>query len=284
MDVELRHLRALAAIGDHGTITGAALALRLSQPALSRTLAQLERRVGAVLVERTTRSLELTDAGRRLCDKAHGILAAVDDALGEAADRPRELRLGFAWSSLGEHTVPLLRSWRERHPEIGIAVSRQEDPVAALLRGEIDVAVLRETPVDDPALLSEPLFAEPRLAAVAATDPLATREHLTLEDLATRTVALCRTAATTSASMWQAPGPRLLDVAGVHEWLTTIATGAAVGVTAAGTAHDHPFPGVRYLPVPDAGALPVSLASPVRMTHPATRLFSEHLRSSLIAA
>src|SRR5581483_4475158 len=48
MNVELRHLRALAAIGDEGTITGAAVALHISQPALSRTLEQLESRVGEI--------------------------------------------------------------------------------------------------------------------------------------------------------------------------------------------------------------------------------------------
>src|ERR1044072_8279379 len=57
MNVELRHLRVLAAIGDEGTFTDAAAGLRISQPAVSRTLDQLERRTGAQLVERTTRHL-----------------------------------------------------------------------------------------------------------------------------------------------------------------------------------------------------------------------------------
>jgi DNA-binding transcriptional LysR family regulator len=74
MRVELRHLRALAAIGDEGTITAAANVLGISQPALSRTLEQLEQHLRVVLVERTTRSVRLTAAGQRLWEHAHQIL------------------------------------------------------------------------------------------------------------------------------------------------------------------------------------------------------------------
>ena len=64
MDVELRHLRALVTIAAEGTVTAAAVRLRITQPALSRTLHQLEQRVGAVLVDRSTRHLALTPTGR----------------------------------------------------------------------------------------------------------------------------------------------------------------------------------------------------------------------------
>lgn len=108
MNVELRHLRTLVAIGDEGTITGAALALHMSQPALSRTLEQLESRLGTRLVERTTRRLTLTEAGRRLWEHAHRILDQVDTALAEAVagTQPRSIRVAFAWSALGSHGSP----------------------------------------------------------------------------------------------------------------------------------------------------------------------------------
>ncbi|WP_051183483.1 LysR family transcriptional regulator [Streptomyces sp. HGB0020] len=108
MNVELRHLRALVAIDEERTITDAAIALHLSQPALSRTLEQLESRLGVRLVERTTRRLALTGAGQRLSEHARRILGQLDDALSEASGRsgPRPLRLAFAWAALGRHTVP----------------------------------------------------------------------------------------------------------------------------------------------------------------------------------
>ncbi|QFZ19820.1 LysR family transcriptional regulator [Saccharothrix syringae] len=276
MNVELRHLRALAAIGDEGTITGAAAALRVGQPALSRTLEQLERRLGTRLVERTTRSLALTEAGQRMWEHAHRILNQLDDALAEVVGGGRPLRVGFGWAALGRHTVPLLRDWRAKHPGTPTKVRRCDDPEAALRRGEVDVAFMRTSPVD-PAFASRVLYREPRLVAVPDGDPLAGRDAVLLADLVDRSVALCSTAATTSADLWPADArPETFEVPGVDEWLTTIALGEAVGVTTEATGHSHPHPGVHYLPLADAGPVAVRLVWPRTLTHPATTAFREH--------
>ncbi|MEV0598165.1 LysR family transcriptional regulator [Streptomyces sp. NPDC050315] len=279
MNVELRHLRALAAIGDEGTLTGAAHALHVTQPALSRTLAQLEQRVGVRLVERTTRSLRLTEPGTRLWENAHRILGQLDDALADAGQgAPRPLRLVFAWAALGSHTVPLLRAWRERHPEVPVDIRRADDPAALLRRGEADLAFLRLRPApDDPHVVHRPLARERRMAALPVGHPLADRAAVELAELSTETVALCATAATTGAELWPAGRrPRTVTVPGVDEWLTTIATGAAVGVTAEGTVYQHPHPGVRYLPVRDADPVTVHLAWHARPAHPAVDAFRDH--------
>lgn len=278
MNVELRHLRALAAIGDEGTITGAAAVLHISQPALSRTLEQLESRVGVRLVDRTTRTLALTEAGQRLYERAHLILHQLDDALTEAAAGVRPLRIGFAWAALGDRTVPLLRTWREEHPDTPVRVHRSDDPEAALRRGEIDAALLRTAPAAGAGLEVRPLYRERRLAAVPEDDPLARRPAVRLTDLADRSVVLCATAATTTGLWPDGRRPRTFEVANVDEWLTVIATGEAVGVTAEATEHSHPHPGVRYLPLTDAPPVTVRLAWPRTPTHPATRAFLDHLR------
>lgn len=213
MNVELRHLRALAAIGDEGSITGAAELLRVTQPALSRTLRQLEDRLGVRLVERTTRTLTLTDAGRRFHGHARRILRQLDDALTEASTGTRPLRLGFAWSVLGDRTVPLLRGWRDAHPGTPVQVHRRDDPEAALRRGEIDAALLRTAPDPSAGLQVRPLYRERRLAAVPEGDPLARRPELRLADLADRPVVLCATAATTDRLWPAARRPRTFEVA-----------------------------------------------------------------------
>ncbi|MGW1137556.1 LysR family transcriptional regulator [Streptomyces zhihengii] len=277
MNVELRHLRALAAIGDEGSVTGAAAVLHIGQPALSRTLEQLERRIGVRLVERTTRSLRLTDAGRRLHERAHRILADLDDALLDAARGARPLRIGFPWAALGDRTVPLLRAWREEHPDSPVRAHRGDDPEAALRRGETDAALLRTRPAPDAGLVVEELYSEPRVLATAADDPLAARAAAGLGDLAGRSVAVCATAATTDG-LWPGGGPRTFEVANADDWLTVIATGEALGVTAEATAHSHPHPGVRYLPLPDAPRVTVRVARPRVPTHPATLAFLAHLR------
>ena len=272
MNVELRHLRALAAIGDHRSITAAALALHVTQPALSRTLDQLERRIGVRLVERTTRHVALTEPGRRLWEHSHRILTSLDSALAEAT-RPQPIRLTFAWAALGRFTIPFLREWRAENPDVLVRIRRADDPEAALRRGDADIAVLRTSPaqagVDHVALIEEP-----RVAAVADDHPLATRDALVLADLVGECVAVCETAATTSADLWPSGArPRTVDVPGVVEWLTSIATGTTVGVTAAGTSHHHPHPGVTYLPLTDAEPIVVHLAWPVAAPHPSTGAF-----------
>lgn len=278
MNLELRHLRALAAIGDKGTITGAAAELHISQPALSRTLEQMERRVGVRLVHRTTRTLSLTEPGQRLYQRAQQILHQVDEAVAEAAEGVQPLRIGFAWGALGEDTVPLLRTWRTEHPDTPIQVHRRDDPEAALRRGEIDAALLRTAPDPGAGFEVRLLSRERRLAALPEDDPLTHRPTVRLADLAERSVVLCSTAATT-AGLW--PGderPRTFEVANVDEWLTVIATGEAVGVTAEATEHIHPHPGVRYVPLADAPPVTVILAWPRPPTHPATVAFFTHLR------
>lgn len=286
MNVELRHLRTLVAIGDEGTITGAALALHMSQPALSRTLEQLESRLGTRLVERTTRRLTLTEAGRRLWEHAHRILDQVDTALAEAVagTQPRSIRVAFAWSALGSHTVPLLRAWRDRHPDVPVHVRRVDDPEAAVRRGEAEVAFLRAEPTPDPCLASCSLIREQRMAAVPEDHPLAQRSAVRLADLAGRPVVLCSTASTTRADLWpDAQRPPTFQVPGVDEWLTTIATGEAVGVTTAGIGYNHPHPGIRYLPLSDAAPVTVYMVWPSSPSHPATDAFRRLVQQQLVS-
>lgn len=282
MDVELRHLRALVAIGDEGTITGAAARLHITQPALSRTLHQLEQRVGSKLADRSTRHLELTPTGRRLYDEARAILAHVDAALAEAAAGPRPLRLGYTWAAFGPYTTPLLRSWRRDHPRVPVEVRRLDERTAGLSSGLVDVAVVRTAP-RHPRVRYEALYHEEPLAALPEGHPLCDRDRLDLADLFDETIAVCPLTGTTRTELWPPERrPRsAVEVRNVDEWLTVIAAGDAVGVTAAGTSHVHPHPGVRYLPVSGAPPITVYLAWPVRPTHPSTAEFLARARAAV---
>ncbi|MGW3471752.1 hypothetical protein ACWDKQ_25565 [Saccharopolyspora sp. NPDC000995] len=80
-----------------------------------------------MLVERSTSSLRLTDAGQWLRWHAHQILNHLHDAVAEAAAGPRSLRVGFAWAALGRHTVPLLRQWHREHPDVPLQMRRVND-------------------------------------------------------------------------------------------------------------------------------------------------------------
>ncbi|MEV6973714.1 LysR family transcriptional regulator [Kitasatospora sp. NPDC093806] len=261
MTMELRHLRAFLAIAEEGTITRAAARLHTGQPALSRTLRQLEDHLGVRLVDRSTHHLELTAAGRTFRDRAVAALAAVDAALDPATLTAPPLRLGHPWPALGGHTIPLLRRWDREHPEVPLELRRIDDRTAGLTRGEVDVALLRGE-VTAPGLVTDPLAAEERVAVVPAGSELAAREVLTLADLATRPVVLNTVAGTTTLDLWPADArpATTIEVANTDEWLTAIAAGRAVGISTSATPRLHEHPAIAYRPLADAPPVPLLLA------------------------
>ncbi|WP_443080537.1 LysR family transcriptional regulator [Streptomyces sp. PTD5-9] len=268
--VEIRHLRAFLAVADAGNVTRAAARLRLTQPAVSRTLAALERSLGVRLVDRSTHHLVLTAEGVAFRDRAAAAVAAFDEALGPGGPSRRPLRVGHAWSAFGPYTTPLLRLWQERHPRTPLELLRIDDRTAGLTRGDVDAALLRG-PVTVPGLVTEVLFEEPRVAAVAADGPLAARAALRLADLADGTVVLNTVSGTTDLELWppDARPAATRTVANTDDWLTAIAAGRGAGVSAASTAEMHPHSGVAYRPLVDAPPLPVVLARRDAPGHPA---------------
>ncbi|MFF8695077.1 LysR family transcriptional regulator [Streptomyces sp. NPDC015144] len=268
--IEVRHLRAFLAVADEGNVTRAATRLHLTQPAVSRTLAALERHLGTRLVDRSTHHLALTPEGVVFRDRAAAAVAAFDEALDPGGLRRWPLRLGHAWSAFGPYTTPLLRRWQERYPRTPLELLRIDDRTAGLTRGEVDAALLRG-PVEAPGLVTELLFEEDRVAAVATDGPLAARATLRLADLRGETVVLNTVSGTTTVELWP-PGGRpsaTLTVANTDDWLAAIAAGRGVGVSGASTASMHPHPGVAYRPLTDAPPVPVLLARRDAPGHPA---------------
>ncbi|AEN11658.1 MULTISPECIES: LysR family transcriptional regulator [unclassified Streptomyces] len=268
--VEVRHLRAFLAVAEEGSVTRAAARLRVSQPVVSRTLAALEGRLGVRLVDRSTHHLALTPEGAVFRDKAALAVSAFDDAVTPGRPHSRPLRLGHAWSALGPYTTPLLRTWQQRCPQTPLELLRIDDRTAGLARGEVDAAVLRG-PVDTPGIVTEVLYTEGRVAAVAADGPLAARASLSLADLTAGAVVLNTVSGTTTLGLWpQDDRPAAtLTVANTDDWLTAIAAGRGAGVSGSSTAGTHPHAGVAYRPLEDAPPLPVLLARRDGPAHPA---------------
>jgi DNA-binding transcriptional LysR family regulator len=271
MTADLRHLRAFLAIADEGTITGAAARLTITQPALSRTLGQLETHLGVRLVDRSTHHLHLTPAGETFRQRAVAAVAAVDDVLDPARAGTWPVRLGHTWGALGEHTTALLRRWQQRHPDVPLELRRfDDDTTAGLATGRVDVAVLRTRP-DRSGIGVEALPPERRLAAVPSDTPLAARESLTLADLVDRPIAINAVIGTTSLDLWPADAAPSGTVVtwNTDDWLAAIAGGRAVGVTTVATPAMRPHPGVTYLPLTDAPPVAVYLAWREPRSHPA---------------
>ncbi|MGW0537347.1 LysR family transcriptional regulator [Streptomyces sp. NPDC003032] len=261
MTIELRHLRAFLAIAEEGNVTRAAVRLNLSQPALSRTLRQLEDHLGARLVDRSTHHLELTSEGRTFRDKAAAALSAVETALDPGGLSTWPLRLGHTWAALGDHTVPLLRRWDETRPGTPLELLRVDDRTAGLTQGKVDAALLRGS-VTAPGLRTEPLLREERVAVMPADSPLAALPRVTLADLAAHPIALNTVSGTTTPELWPAGGRPVstVEVGNTDEWLIAIAAGRALGISTSATPSNHAHPSLVYRPLADAPSVPLVLA------------------------
>ncbi|MGW4823358.1 LysR family transcriptional regulator [Streptomyces sp. NPDC004227] len=259
MGVELRQLRCLVAIVDQGTFTDAAIMLGVSQAAVSRNLASLERTLGVRLLRRTSREVTPTATGVRVVAHARRVLGEVSDLVREATSGHASLRIGYAWSALGRHTAAFQRQWAQEHPGTDLHMIRTNSATAGLAEGHCDLAVVRNA-VEDRRFDAAIIGLERRLCAVSVDDPLAERRSLRLADLSDRILLIDRRTGTTTPELWpQGCRPATEETHDVDDWLTVISSGRCVGMTAESTAHQYPRPGVAYRPVIDAEPIAVRL-------------------------
>jgi LysR family transcriptional regulator, hca operon transcriptional activator len=184
--MELRHLRYFVAVAEAGSMTvAAARKLHTSQPSLSRQIRDLEDDVGAQLLKRGARGIELTPAGRAFLDHARSVLSQVE-AAGEAARRvAHSAKPCFVMGFLTGHELTwmpeALRILRDELPNIDVMISSQYSPqlASALLQGTVGAGFLRREQ-GMPELAFRPLVKEPlvvfmpsdhRLAALKAISP-----------------------------------------------------------------------------------------------------------------
>ncbi|MFI0462905.1 LysR family transcriptional regulator [Saccharopolyspora sp. 5N102] len=259
MDVELRQLRCLVAIADEGTFTDAAIELGVSQAAVSRTLASLESALGVRLLRRTSREVVPTAVGTQVIARARRLLAEADDLVRDATSGHTRLRIGYAWSAMGRHTVDFQRRWPALRPDVELSLVRTNSATGGLAEGACDVAVVRTEP-DQRRFDGVIVGLERRFCAVASDDPWARRRSIRLAEITERTLLIDRRTGTTTTELW--PPENRPAVEYTHElddWLTTIATGRSVGITAESTVDQYPRPGVVFRPLRDAAPIAVRL-------------------------
>lgn len=146
--MKLHQLRHFVAVAERLHFGRAAAALHISQPPLSRSIRDLEARVGATLLARTRRRVELTPEGARFLEEAKRVLQSLDQAVLEvgrmAAGDSGRLRLGFV--SLADYGVlpVLLKAYKAARPGVALALREMLSPeqAAALAAGELDFGLL----------------------------------------------------------------------------------------------------------------------------------------------
>lgn len=191
--MELRHLRYFVAVAEELSFSRAAERVYLSQPALSQQIRKLEEELGVVLLYRTKRRVELTEAGRILLEGSRQALVQIEQttrAVREAGGvEGSHLKVGFP--EYANHTLvaDILQAFRKRYPGVELEEHEmfllQQTPrqVSMLRDGSLDVGFLL-LPVDDDALMLERVLGIELVAALPEGHPLAAREEVPMRELA----------------------------------------------------------------------------------------------------
>ena len=181
--MELRHLRFFVAVAEEGSLTVAAeRRLHTAQPSLSRQMRDLEYAVGAQLMVRSTRGIELTAAGRVFLDHARLALAQVDAAVEAARRAAQPARKTFAIGFQTGHEMNWLpramHALRDELKNIQVTISSDYSPdlAEALIRGRLDVAFLRAEPNFD--LCYEVVDHEPLIVLMPSDHRLTSRKTI----------------------------------------------------------------------------------------------------------
>ena len=188
--MDLRQLRYFVAVAEERHFGRAAQRLHIAQPPLSQAIRQLEGELGIALFHRTTRRVDLTDAGRAYLDRVQAILTEVDEAAHHArrvaAGAVGHLTLGCVGSATYSLLPTLSRHLATELPGIDFSFRGEmlaPDQVEALRNGAIDVALLRP-PAADLSHTIHTLRRDRLVVALPAEHPLAAKTRVRAADLA----------------------------------------------------------------------------------------------------
>src|SRR5262245_61203611 len=193
MDLEIKHLRLVAAIARTGSVTRAGDLLHLSQSALSHQLRDIEDRLSASLFNRVGKRMVLTPAGEALLRTATTVLEMVGRTEEEIRKAGRSesglLRITTECQTCYHWLPGLLKEYRLRHPSVDVQVHADATarPVKSLLDGMIDLAIVSDR-VRDRRLVEQPLFEDELLVIMSPSHRFAARAWLEPEDFADETV------------------------------------------------------------------------------------------------
>jgi len=274
--LELRHLRSFVVLAEELHFGRAATRIPLAQPALSHQIKQLEREVGARLLDRGSSGVRLTQAGELFLPHARATLRQAAQAVTAVREQisgiTGTLRVGVFAHGAAELTTPVLHAFHAARPGVRLTVHELDftQQTSELAEHRVDVALVRPPLADDRVRLT-PLAMEPRVAVVPAGHPLAGAASVMVDDLLDDPV-LAADASEPRAwtDYWRMTDrrggvpPREVGPDGIRtvpELLHAIAINDAVTTTAASLARYYPYPGVAYVPVTDLDGCEVAIAT-----------------------
>jgi DNA-binding transcriptional LysR family regulator len=187
--MNLDYLHTLVSIVEHGSLSAAARAKRISQPAVTKQVQRIEAEVGlALLVRGPKRQVELTPAGVEVLAFARETLARYEDLERELAELKTVEKgtLALAASTIpGEYVLPqLLAGYRRQYPqvEVQMSISDTADVAARVLEGKVDLGVIGSA-IRRPGLRLKRLVGDEIVLALPADHPWAGREQVAVQEL-----------------------------------------------------------------------------------------------------
>lgn len=188
-------LQAFVTVGELQSFAAAAKALHLSQPALSRRIAHLESLLDVRLLDRTTRSVELTQLGQRFHGDMRNVLAELDRSLLGLHDAAQlvsgDITVGCVFSAVHHFLPEVIRTFRAKHPHVMVRIIEEgaDEVLASVKAAEADFAI-NYIGMNDPEVEFSPLLKESFVLACPADHPLARRRSVRWQELADHPYAL----------------------------------------------------------------------------------------------
>ena len=187
--MDTQALTAFLAVAESGSLSTAAERLFLTQPAVSKRIAQLEQQLGTRLFDRVGRRIRLTEAGEALLPRARQVLLDLED-MGRAISNltgtvSGTLRIGTS-HHIGLHRLPpVLRRFSREYPDVKLDIHfiDSEEAWEAVLHGDLEMGVVTLPPQPDPRLHSQAVWQDPLVFMAAPEHPLARLDRVTLETL-----------------------------------------------------------------------------------------------------
>ncbi len=187
--MDTQSLTAFMAVAESGSFSAAAERLFLTQPAVSKRIAQLEQQLGTRLFDRVGRRIRLTEAGQALLPPARQVLLDLEDMSRAISNLTGTvsgtLRIGTS-HHIGLHRLPpVLRRFSREYPDVKLDIHfiDSEEAWEAVLHGDLEMGVVTLPPQPDPRLHSQSVWQDPLVFMAAPEHPLARLDRVPLETL-----------------------------------------------------------------------------------------------------
>jgi len=195
LNFDLNDLLAFRGVAELQNFRKAAESINLSQPAFSRRIEKLEEALGVRLLDRTTRSVELTQLGQRFFGEVRKLLQELDRSVHGLHDAAQletgDITVGCVFSAVHHFLPEVIRTFRARHPQVMVRIIEEgaDEVLASVKSGEVDFA-LNYIGMNDPEVDFTPLLQESFVLACPSGHALARRRKVRWEELADHPYAL----------------------------------------------------------------------------------------------